>query len=412
MSPTPSPSPLDQKKGARVLVLSYSDLPKDARLLRQIGELLRLGATVSTGAHVPSGLENGSYVHILHEERRHYGLPAPIRKIISATVRLRHLVLRSLNAHDVEYWSGFRRSALRELSQIPADLIIANDIDTLPLALALKKPGTKVIFDAHEYSPLQGEGNADWMKSFHARNLYLCKKYMPQADQCFTVSPEIVDLYKQITGVQALLMTNAPAYEDLHPIEGTGKVIKLVHHGIATPQRDTHALVRMMDQLGPDYHLTLYINADQDHGYANELARMCEARENVDLYPGVPPQEITRTINQFDIGVHRLPPTSTNHDLALPNKFFEFIQARLAMVISPGRSMARIVREEGLGAVAKDHGIDAMVEAIRSLDRAQIMDCKKRAHTLASRYSAESNMALLRDRVTALLSADDAAARS
>ena len=406
MSQIPSPSPLDQKKGAHVLVLSYSDLPKDARLLRQISELLRLGFTVSTAAHNPSGLENGSFLRILHEERRHYNLPSPIRKIISAGVRLRHLILRSLNAHDLEYWSGFRRSDFRALRQIPADLIIANDIDTLPLALALKKPGTKVIFDAHEYSPLQGEGNAEWMKSFHSRNLYLCKKYMAQADQCFTVSPDIVDLYEQTTGVRALLMTNAPAYEDLHPVEGTGKVIQLVHHGIATPQRDTHALVRMMDSLGPAYHLTLYINADQDHGYAKELARMCEARENVYLNPGIPPQEITRTINQYDIGVHRLPPTSTNHELALPNKFFEFIQARLAMVISPGRSMARIVREEGLGAVAKDHSIDAMVAAIRSLHREQIMDCKRRAHTLASRYSAESNMALLRDRVLALLATD------
>ena len=46
---------------------------------------------------------------------------------------------------------------------------------------------------------------------------------------------------------------------------------------------------------------------------------------------------IVRTINQFDLGVYLLPPVNFNSAHALPNKFFEFIQARQEFLVAQDR---------------------------------------------------------------------------
>lgn len=392
-----------------ILVLCYSDLAADGRVLRQIRELVKAGYRVSAAAHAPSGLENGSFTPMYHEPQGHLRLPVIPRKAVSFLIRARNSALRALGRHDTAYWAPFRRASLQRLRKGAADLIIANDIDTLPLALALKRPGVKVLFDAHEYSPLQGEGDKTWMRSYHARNTYLCQRHMPLADHSFTVSPSIADLYMELTGVQPQLLTNAPMYRTDGPVTSTQGPIRLVHHGIATPQRRTHELIQMMDGLGNNYHLHLYLIFDRDPAYGQRIQALCKTRDNVSLAPPISPDQICEQIHQYDIGIHRLPPHSTNHRLALPNKFFEFIQARLAIVTSPSPSMAAIIDQEGLGAVAENHGIEALAEAIRSLDLPQINACKQHADQAASRYSAQGNMELLRTTVERLIGKPDAA---
>ncbi len=63
MSLNPPLDPHDRIKPAQVLILCYSDLATDARVLRQIDELVHQGLTVSTAALGPSGLDNG--IHVL-----------------------------------------------------------------------------------------------------------------------------------------------------------------------------------------------------------------------------------------------------------------------------------------------------------------------------------------------------------
>lgn len=389
--------------GRNILILCYTDLAADARVLRQIHALVDAGYHVSTAALGRAGHENGTFIRIEHEARGHLHLPRLLRKAVSLCIRTRYRLLSMLGMHDAAYWTDFRKSARKKLRGVDADLIIANDIDTLPLALALRRPGTKVLFDAHEYAPLQGEGNAGWMRSYHARNTYLCKRYMPLADQVFTVSPGIVDLYLRLTGVRALLLTNAPAYQAESPIFNTQAPIRLVHHGIATLQRRTHELVGMMDLLGAAFHLQLYLVLDVEPEYGQRIRSMCAARSNVSLSPPIPPDGICAEIRQYDIGIHRLPPHSTNHRLALPNKFLEFIQARLAIVVTPTISMAAIVQKEGLGMVARDHSIEALAEAIATLDIGTVNNCKANAERVAHRYSAQGNMELLRRTVEELI---------
>ena len=51
-------------------------------------------------------------------------------------------------------------------------------------------------------------------------------------------------------------------------------------------------------------------------------------------------QSVARTLNAHDVGVYVLPPVSFNHLWALPNKVFDFVQGRLALVVGPSPEMA------------------------------------------------------------------------
>lgn len=63
---------------------------------------------------------------------------------------------------------------VNELSDRNFDLIIANDVETLPLAFAFH-PQPKVVFDAHEYAPRHFEDKLMW-RIFFRDSTPICAK--------------------------------------------------------------------------------------------------------------------------------------------------------------------------------------------------------------------------------------------
>jgi len=392
----------DNESRPHVLVISFSDLAQDARVRRQL-EALRGSCSLTTAALAPSGLEGVAHI-ALPAGDAHMQLPWLPRKIASAHIRLRRYLFKELlKSHDKFYWDGVMRDALARLRHLRPDVIIANDIEALPLAIAVADGRSKVIFDAHEYSPRQHDGNPAWVRQFQAFNTHLCRTYMPKADACFTVSKGIADAYHELTGVMPDVLVNAPAYEDLSPVPlGAGR-IRLVHHGNANRHRRIEDLISMMDGLEDTYEIHLFLMPADTPEYMARIQEMCAVRSYVQLHNPIPPEHIARTINQYDIGVHHLHAESFNHLHALPNKFFEFVQARLAVAISPNPAMAGLTIEHDLGVVAADHQHSSLREAILSMDRSRIMACKLNAHRSAHTLSSQTGSVLLRSTVERLL---------
>src|SRR5690606_21770207 len=68
---------------------------------------------------------------------------------------------------------------------------------------------------------------------------------------------------------------------------------------------------------------------------------------------------------------------------ALPNKIFDFVQARLATVVGPSPEMAELVRERRLGVVAEDFTPQALADALAGLDPAAVAEYQASAHAQA-----------------------------
>ena len=89
-----------------------------------------------------------------------------LRKVMGVVFLLTHL-------YRWAYRQIYRYKYLESIKELKDfDLILANDIETLPLAFRLKgNSGTKVIFDAHEYATRQFENDRKWRILFKGFNV-------------------------------------------------------------------------------------------------------------------------------------------------------------------------------------------------------------------------------------------------
>ena len=115
--------------------------------------------------------------------------------------------------------------------------------------------------------------------------------------------------------------------------------------------------------------------------------------------------ELPGFLNSYDAGIYLLPPNNFNNRYSLPNKFFEFVQARLAIAIGPSPEMAAEVRRYDMGIVADDFTPVSFARAITGLDRQRIAHLKAQAdvaaRALCFERTAETLMAVI-DRTMAL----------
>ncbi len=165
--------------------------------------------------------------------------------------------------------------------------------------------------------------------------------------------------------------------------------IRIIHHGYASPDRKIEGMIETMDYVDSRFHLDLMLVPNYQRDYYQTLQAMVEKRKNVRILPPVSFEEIIPFSAQYDIGIFLCPPTTFNLEKCLPNKFFEFIQARLAIAIGPSPEMARLVQEYNLGIIAKDFSAKEMAQSLNALTKEQILQYKENANQTAKILNAE-----------------------
>lgn len=292
------------------------------------------------------------------------------------------------------YWDDLDFETLvKPIKDENFDIIYANDIESLPLAIRLKK-NAKIVFDAHEYSPRQNENILSFRIFLMGYIDYLCRTFIPQADAMITVSWGIADEYSSKYGVKPEVMTNAPDPVNLKPVDVNEHTIKLIYHGEVSASRHTESMIQMIDFVDERFSLDLMIKSS-DINYMEKLTAMVRQRKNIRIIPPVDMKNIIAFTNSYDIGIYILKPNSFNQTYALPNKFFEYIQARLAIAIGPSPEMARIVKEFDLGLVSKDFSPESLAHELNSLTKSDIEYFKNQSHRAASQLSSEQNLKIL-----------------
>lgn len=358
---------------ARILVISPSDLGSDPRVDRQIEALQGRHEVVAAGFGAP-GVAGVQFV--------------PIRPPESSLARRAWTqVLRTLRRFRAAYWSEPAHRAWRDaLSGVDVDLVVANDALALPLAFEVAG-GAPVIFDAHEYAPSEHATSALWRLLIQPFMTWICREYIPRVSAMTTVSSGIADRYEADTSVRATLILNASRFVDLEPSAVDPERIRMVHWGLADPQRRLELMIEAMAELDARYSLDLVLVRGEK--YVERLRRLAGDDERIAFLPPIAMQDLPRFGNAYDIGVFVLPPGHMNQEFVLPNKFFEFVQARLAVAIGPSPEMARIAREHGFGLIADDFSAASLAAAIRATEPGELGKLKDSAHRAARELSAE-----------------------
>jgi hypothetical protein len=298
--------------------------------------------------------------------------------------------------HDI--WNASIRAAFEALRNTPFACIVCHDLALLPLACALRAlPHNtrccKIIMDAREFYPRQFEDKLAWRLVLGGLNEYMCRRYLPQADLVFTVSPGLRQGYAEHYGVQCLVLPSYSPHAELAP-HATPPVVRCVHHGCASPGRKLELMIEAVRLLDGRFSLDFMLMSTTP-GYLEILTRRAADMPFVAFRDPVPMPEIVSFISRYDMGLYILSPSSFNHRHALPNKLFEFIQARLAVAVSPSPDMAELVREHELGVVSSDFTPQAFAAMLNRLGPEDIDLFKAKAHKAASVLCWERNDELL-----------------
>jgi hypothetical protein len=217
-----------------VLVLVFSNLKHDARVTRQV-HWLKKSHRVTIVCFDGEELPGVSIVRI-----RQTKLSLLRKAWLGAALVLRQHSLAFGIFHGYD-------AVINHLKTVPYDLVIANDIDTLPIAFRLK--ARKILFDAHEYAPRHFENKRIWKFFFQPFYLALCREYIPRVDAMLTVGEGLAGEYEKNFKVKPVIITNATRYYDIQPSEVKPDRIRLIHHGIANESRRLELMIEMMKHL-------------------------------------------------------------------------------------------------------------------------------------------------------------------
>jgi len=369
----------------RLLIISFSAIEADARVLKQISRLSQDFEVHTVGyGDLPPG--STSHTRIPDD--------MPIWRYDRAKVVLRRF--------EQAYWDNpaiaFASAALRGSQW---DAVLANDVDAVGLALA-QRSAHGIHADLHEYAPRQKEDVLKWRMFVAPFVRWMCRRFVTEAHSVTTVGRGIADEYLREYGIVAGVVTNAAPFAQLKPND-VSSPISLVHSGAALRDRNILAILDAVEATASDVSLDLYLTAN-DPGFLEEVRLRAASSARITLHDPVPYARLSVVLNGHDVGIHLLPPVNFNNTWALPNKFFDYVQARLGVIIGPSPEMARLLKEHGVGAVADGFSSEDLTLLLDRLTSDQVAAWKSASAEAAAELSGERQVEIWAQAIEALMS--------
>lgn len=374
-------------------VIAYSGVSTEPRLIRQNKALLDDGWRVVVCGfegrsprppewdfiRLATGAPYRPYVFALFARvgrlaRKMSESGEPGGRLSRAGAHLRHFT--------VPTWSYNRTELVRMLRENPdlkPDLIIAHNYYTADIADALAKAsGAKVMIDAHEYSPGEYAYDAAWVRNERPYVVEIEGHYMRKADLVVAVSDGIAEMLNRDYEVKRpVLAIRSIPFRNLQPFRAVGERIKVLYHGDISRGRFIHDAIESMQWWRPEFDLVLRGGGDPDYiASLIEQARALNVDHRVQIEPPVAFNDIVPAANRADIGYFSSDNFSAQADYVLPNKFFEYIQAGLALCVTDLKEMRRVTQQFNLGKLIPRHSAREIADTVNSFTRENIEEYK------------------------------------
>jgi glycosyltransferase involved in cell wall biosynthesis len=364
-------------KKLKVLIVTSNSLHNGPRLIREIDTLKADFDVVTVGATPP----HDAAIPFIDKTT----IDSPTIERLASKI-----VMKLWGGIGIKRWPLTQMRVNRLLSSVNPDIVIIHYPKYFPYFFSYPNRAFKVVYNAHEYHPLEFEDDAQWMKLYGNYYAFIYQKYLHQCDLVINVSNGIAAKCLEEYGVQSTVIPNAAAYFDV-PIQSTQRngIFRFIHHGGTNPDRKIERMIDAFEILGSGFELHLMLVNNKSE-YFNLLEGKVKKLPNVFLIPPVSFDKIIPTLTQFDAGVYLLPASSFNNKHALPNKFFEFVQARLPIIIGPSIEMETILNQYKIGMVCNDFTTESLVSTLQGLSYQKLDSLKQNADIAAKELAAET----------------------
>lgn len=276
------------------------------------------------------------------------------------------------------------------IDSLAPDVIHAHDVQMVGIAerasARARLAGRTVpwVYDAHEYvAGLSQYGQRT--RRVVAAWEDLEREYIRSAARVITVSPPIADELQRAYDLprRPSVVLNIPADPPVHDRAAEGATEKLsvrkaagladdvpllVYGGGMTAARGVNTAVEALRHL-PGVHLALVCVPHTRTSFVTKFRKQVEASDVADrvhfLEPA-PPAGVVDYLSSATIGLH---PSLHfgSHDMALPNKLFEYIHAGLPVVGSDLTTQTEFVNEHGIGEIHRAEDPVGLAEAVKKV---------------------------------------------
>jgi glycosyltransferase involved in cell wall biosynthesis len=381
-----------------VCIISLTPVTDEPRVLRQSKALADCGWNVIVagfkGRQAPPQHWRHIEVDQVYETHR-------LGRSIELDIKRRSSPFSGAFAEDY-YWGYAGYDGIFEhlatIENIRCDLAVAHDYFTAPIAARLAAlSGGKFTVDCHEFSYEQYMHDKTWVRRERAWVHAMEKRFLPKAAVVTTVCDGIADALQKTYAlpVRPTVVRSTAFHHDL-PFRPTGETIEVLYHGIVSPMRGLEQTIASVKLWRPEFRFVVRGPGPDDYvAQLKALAAEHGVSDRVRIDPPVPFNAMVPRANQSDVGFFVQEDISLQKRFTLPNKFFEYVQARLALVVADLPEMARLTREHGLGLLVPKVTPEAIAETINSLSREKIDGFKQASMRAARALSWENEAATM-----------------
>jgi hypothetical protein len=387
------------------LLMTYAAPDAENRLKTQLTELLKLDFEIHT-------LGLGSLV--LPGVSKHFQLPEDVGILGFLKKAIIHLTRSPQNRFER---LRFPMRVRVQLEQFSYDLVVTHDLELLP-ALTLRGFASKSfdgavrqvdLHELHEFTaPVSGLLGLFWhvlkfrLLPYHQWLFEQLKS--KRIDLATVVNKSIGDWYLKNGHIRSFVeIRNAAPYLDIPFEDRSIQGISFLYHGKFAPKRGLENLVEASLKMNPKDSLTFMLTGDPRE-VENFTVFASSRNPKISFNPPVPMRDVPREISKYDVEIIYFEPVTQNLLYTLPNKFFESIQGRLAILSGPSPEIVRHVTELGNGVNCDFWGSDFLADAMRKLDRNQVEQMRQSSHKASTLLNAATEGLELRQTWEKLIS--------
>ena len=269
------------------------------------------------------------------------------------------------------------------------DLSVSNDLDTLPAnyladrikfifsRIARPKPGSREmkaslrhLHDCHEY--FRGVPELTGRKTVTLAWKWIEDIIFPHLEQVIAVNQSVADLYAREYGNRITVVRNMPfskqpgepAGREAFDILNGQKVI--LYQGAVNVDRGLEEAILAMKHLRTDAILVIAGIGDLYDSLRDFTSGQLLSKK-VRFLGQVPFQDLHGITMMADLGLSIEKDVSLNYHYCLPNKFLDYIQANVPVLVSPLPEMKALVDQYRIGEFIESHDPVALASQMDSM---------------------------------------------
>ena len=125
----------------------------------------------------------------------------------------------------------------------------------------------------------------------------------------------------------------------------SSKKIIFLYQGVIAEGRGINTLLRIFQEKEKNHHIVFMGFGDM----ANEVLESSKNNHNIHFHEAVDPDQISKYSNSADVGLSLINNTCLNYYLCLPNKFWEYLNSEIPVLVCNYPEMKKIVNEYNCG---------------------------------------------------------------